>query len=338
MEPQLTLLRHDCLDEAPVGLRPGSLVQSVLVALLDGRDVEPLREQFHRLAQEPVPPRADNRLRHVASMQAVADLLGEACDVRLSPAEIDVAIDEVAGEAYLWPSFIDLAMALSLRLGDRGHAKALSLRRLKAPLGEDVPTLTHLLHVASSFEADAQSLPELGYLGAQTALSRTGTARTATTLALAAVHDGKGFAAALRERARQWDAACGGVDRGAAQWAIDPETRTVRLTVTVRGNGSLHECAGWALDDVVYRWPLHVDRLMKREVPLEAIRGAKTRKAVLGAIQKGGIEAVADLQGVTLATDDLAALTARQNAGLAWIRVNHAALAEQIGGIRIPGA
>lgn len=60
--------------------------------------------------------------------------------------------------------------------------------------------------------------------------------------------------------------------------------------------------------------------------------------AVLEAIKNGGIEAVADLQGVTLAADDLAALTARQDAGLAWIRANHAEFAGQVSCIRIARA
>lgn len=271
-------------------------------------------------------------------MRLRSDLLGEPYPVRLSQAEIDAAVEWATGRDYLWPTLVDLAMALSLRSGDRPHARVLSQQRAKAPLGEDVQTLTQLLHVQASNVADAQSLPELGHLGAEGALSMFGTARTATLLALASAHGDEGFAAALVAQARLWDAASEGIERASPRWSLDPRTRALRLTVTVRGNGGLHACAGWALNDLVYAWPLHIRRLVQREVPLAEVRGAKTRNAIAQAVEEGRIEAVADLQGPTLSHDDLTALVARQDAGLAWIRANHVELAALPAGLRVAGA
>ncbi len=77
---------------------------------------------------------------------------------------------------------------------------------------------------------------------------------------------------------------------------------------------------------------------MTRKVQLSEIRGARTRKAVEAAVASGGIEAVLDLRGTTIDADQLAALVERQDAGLSWIRANHAALANQPSGIRVLGA
>ena len=287
----LAELRHAWVLQDVATVPAGSLASWVLTALLDGRDLAPLRARYHELLKEPMDSRADNRLRRVAFMRVVADLLEETYEPRLTEADINEALEHVGRTPYLWPSFLDLAIALALRFGDRRHARSLVARRLAAPLIDDPHTLVHGLFAESSSGLDEQSLPELGYLGAGAALWMSGTAPAATLLALAAVHGEKGFAMCLQEQARKWSGACGAFEREPARWAMDRKTKMLSLTVTVRGAGSLHECAGWALDDLVYGWHQHLDRLMRCDVRMDEIRGGKTRKESLSAASKGRSEA-----------------------------------------------
>lgn len=335
MEPPLDLLRYACIDENVSDLQAPDLILSALVYTVDGRDTRDLVARFHELGAQGIPPRADNRLRHVACLQAAADVLGLDYPVRLPDEAVMAAVAEVSGEGYMWETFLDLALGLSLRHGSRGTAQALAAERLRAPLGANLLTTVQLLHQQVSGEPDAMSAAELGHLGAEAALSMGGTARAATPLALVAVHGAALFPARLVEQAKVWAESVGRVERDPLRWTIDPQTKGVRATLTLRATGSLSECAGWALEDLVYLWPKHIERLMKRELPLEMIHGAKTRKAVLDAVKKGGIEAAVDLQGATVPEDQLAALIQRQDAGLAWIRANHAELSQQPSGIRL---
>lgn len=338
MEPRLGALRYRCLDENEATLQAPPLVRSALISTLDRRDTQGLIARHRELAAQELPPRPDNRLRHVACLQAASDVLGEDYAVRLSDEEIRDGVAQVRGEDYLWPTFLDLGLALSLRHGRLEAAHGLAMQRLKAPLGPDLHTTVQLLHARSSTKADALAMSELGHLGALAALSMGGTAQAATPLALVAACGAAWSPALLLERARAWDGCVGKVERDDLQWSIDPATKGVRATLTVRTAGDLCDCAGSVLEEFVYSWPLHLDRLVNRQVPLTEIRGATTRKAVLAAVKSGGVEAVLDLRGTTLAPHQLAALVERQDAGLSWIRANHAALSEQPSGIRLLGA
>lgn len=338
MGSQLDQLRYACIDENVATLQAPALVRSALVYTVDGRDTQGLAARFRELAVQESPSRPDNLLRHVACMQAAADVLGVDGPKRLSDAQIEAGVSEVSGEDYLWPTFLDLALGLSLRYGNQEVARTLASQRLRAPLGVDLHTMVQLLHLQSFSLADAMTTSELGYLGGLAALSMGGTARAATQLALVAASGVAWSPALLVERARACDGCMGQVERDPLQWSIDPESKGVRATLTVRAAGHLRDCVGSVLEDLVYLWPLHLDRLMNRQLPLTRIRGAKTRKAVLDAVKKGGIEAVLDLHGTTLAADQLTALVARQDAGLAWIRANHVELSDQPSGIRLGAA
>jgi len=338
MESKLNLLRYACINENVATLQAPDLVHSALVYTLDGRNTQGLIERFHEIAAQDSPPRPDNRFRHMACMQAAADVLGEDYATRLSDDDIVAGVAVVSGKDYLWPTFLDLALGLSLRYGHHGAAKALASERLRAPLGADLHTMVQLLNQESSGQVDAMTTPELGHLGGLAAVWMGGKTQAATSLALVAANGAAWSPSRLVEQAKVWDACIGQIDREPLRWAIDPETKGIRATLTVRAAGDLHGCAGWILEDLVYLWPEHIDRLMKRQVPLEDIHGAKTRKSVLEAVKKGGIEAVVDLQGATMLADQLAALVKRQNAGLAWIRANHVELSDQPSGIRLIGA
>jgi hypothetical protein len=335
MTSPLDILRYDLIDENASTLQAPPLIRSALVYTVDGRDTSSLVARFHELCAQEIPPRADNRLRHVACLQAAADVLGLNYPVRLPDEAVLAAVAEVSGSDSMWETFLNLALGLSLRHGSRGTAQALAAERLRAPLGADLHNTVQLLHQQVSGEPDGMTAAELGHLGGLAALSMSGTARAATLLALVAVQGAAWSPARLVEQAKAWAECAGRVERDPLRWTIDPQTKGVRATLTVRATGSLSECAGWALEDLVYLWPEHIERLMKRELPLEMIHGAKTRKAVLDAVKKGGIEAAVDLQGATVPEDQLAALIQRQDAGLAWIRANYADLSQQPNGIRL---
>lgn len=328
-------LRYKCLDESVDQLMAGSLLRSSLVALLDGRELDPFVARFHTLERSQLPPRADNCLRFVACMQAVADVLGNDCGVRLANDVVDDALQFAENKAYLWPSFIDLAMGLALRWGDRQRAQTLLTMRMKAPLGSDLHALGLLTHAIGLDGSDAQTKADLGHLSADAALFMTGTAVASTLLGMAAIHDPKQFQDELSHQARVWNTASQQVERLPAVWSLNSNERRLCLSVEVRGSGDLHACAGWALDDLVYLLPGHLDQLMRKQVPLSQISGAKTRNQVTAALNDGHLTMAARLRGVHLSQADRAALLARQDGALNWIRHEFSELRSLPAGLEI---
>jgi hypothetical protein len=305
---------------------PGGLLRSILVALLDEREMAPLAARFRALEDSPLPPRADNCLRFVACMQATADVLGANREIRMANERIDEALHLVENKDYLWTSLVDLALGLALRWGDRQRARELLVKRMDAPLGTDLHALGFLMNAIGRDSPDTQTLPDLGYLAADAALLMTGTAVASTLLGLAALHGTKQFPSDLINQVRLWNSESQRVERSTAKWSLNSQDKHLSLSVDVRGSGDLHACAGWALDDLVYGLPGHLDQLLRKQVPLELISGVKTRSQVTTALSEGHLTIVAQLHGIQLSQDDCAALVARQDAALAWIRHRHSVM------------
>ncbi len=299
---------------------PDAHVAAALSANILGRtDTASLDEAFNRLAAEPPGELASNRLREVTVLQSLADLLGKQCPRQLDESDFEDSFAPVRDLQKGLAGLLDDGVALALRYKAGAIARAAIEERRQAKVTVDVVTLTHLLHTCSAPALDAQSTAELGYLCLLAIRAGSGVNVRATVLTLAAIHGPEALRSMLKKQARRFDEASGGLDVGEPRWRLEKGKR-IALTVVIRGNGKLHDAAPWAFDEVVYRLPEHVEALMSKSVPFEEIEGAKSKSAALKAASERGIETHAVLDGVSIGDDDLAALEARQDAALSWVR------------------
>jgi hypothetical protein len=311
----------------PSQLQPLSLAQSLLVAVLDRRELGPLAIRLAELVQRQLPPRADNRLRHVAGLRLSADLLGEVSLPVLEFEDLVAAVEQVRGTPSLGESIADLALAYALRVHGREMTTRLWPYRAEAPVGEECEVLTLLaMSLDDSKSPDSWSDRETGWMTAHAALDMAGTARVATWLALVARHPGA-TAASLREIMRvpalAWAQAMVGIEASEPEWAIGQDGR-LTLAVQVSGTpGEIQAALPCVLHEVAYRLPWHLLRLKSGALRTADVKGARRAADVARAAGKG-VDLVlrSSLAGLTAA--DLDALTMRQEAGLRWLREREA--------------
>jgi hypothetical protein len=318
-------LGHMATDP-PEDLKPLSLAQAALVGVLDARDLGAHVLRLKQLAGDALPPRPDNRLRHVAGLRAAADLIGDLPLPVLPMSELADAVEQARGAGYLWESLADLALAYAIRVHGAVAAAPLWPLRAAAPLGEDVVLSTTL---AAGLEGDAVDPSwverESGWLAASAAIEMVGTARVATTLALTArfAPASRSTAASrLDELAHEWAAANEGLVVSEPRWSVSAQGRLV-LGVAVRGAAEQVAVALPSVSvDLVHRLGWHLERIRAGALKVTEVEGAK-RRADLVRASAAGVELILRTDGYEPAERDLIALRSRQEAALRWLRHRH---------------
>ncbi len=312
-------------------------LRQALSAVIVGRGLKEARARFATLLEKPLAARPDNRLREMTVRQATADILGMDSGHSPTVAELGAGIDEIRGVRGMWQTLLENGAALALRTGQTKWAKKALAERLETPESKSNIWLTLLLHAQQANGVDVQSLPELGFFAVTSAWDAT-IETVPSLLALAAVHGPEAFGEKLHKEGAAWDRACAKVERGEPSWSVNADG--VALTVTIKGKGSLRRAAPWALEDLVYRFAQRVDDLMSERVPAGEIAGPKkrARRLAIESATEQGIRAVAVLEGgATLAEEDRAALEARQDAGLDWVRARYSGLSGLRGKLVLAG-
>jgi hypothetical protein len=306
------------------------LLRKAVAAVILGRGVSEARARFAALQDQPLQARPDNRLHDVAVRQATADILGVDAQFDYHDSEIAAGIAKARGVQGTWQRLLEEGAGLALRRRAMREAGDVLHERVETEGISRSLNLTLLLHVDTTKTADAQSLSELGFFAVTSASDAT-VDPISSMLALAFAHGHASFGETLQKCARSWDRASAKIKRSEPKWALDAND-ALSLTVTVTGKGSLRDAAPWALEDLVYRFPEHIDALMcKRVAPAEIGGSSKNGKHSALKAAKHGIEAIALLKGVKLEDEDRAALAKRQEAGLAWVRAHHPSLAKLVG-------
>ena len=318
------------------------LLKSALAKALLGLDLAPLRPIWKTLKNNTLDEKPLEDLIEKCTLLSTGEMLFPEMAAhyenmlwRIGPAFEQVHPGPGRRSPFLYERMLDLAIALELRAEGREQASLWRTRRLQAPpSGSTYATLLGLLASAAAFSdsmlrAEAIHMSTEACLGFEPALVMTLSflAREQNTSLLHLIQGGidsieseMGSRQSLLSDDDHADP-LRQVKRSDHTWAFHDDANTIEIRVVVEGLGQpLHAVAGWAVAPLIYELPDLIKNLYDRNVPLQDVKGARSRKRIETALGEGGsLVAISELHNATISTSDQAALRKRFDVCEEWI-------------------